>query len=157
MAPTGVAPGAPARHKRAADGGQVADGHDKSPSRRGGIDGVGKTSAEVSPRQAMPPDTSELDDSIGTPPARDGAAGTVQVDAIDEGETGDSLQGTDLLSMMEEAGEEELELETELELEAQQQQQGKKKKKRGGKSGAARKAQAKKLAATQQRGSAVLD
>jgi hypothetical protein len=105
----------------------------------------------------LPPDVSELDVSITTPPARDDTASTVQVDAIDEGKAGDSLQGTDLLSMMEEAGEEELELETELELEAQQQQQGKKKKKRGGKSGAARKAQAKKLAATQQRGSAVLD
>ena len=39
MAPTGVAPGSPARHKRAADGGQVADGNERSPARRGDIAG----------------------------------------------------------------------------------------------------------------------
>jgi hypothetical protein len=71
----------------------------------------------------LPPDASELDVSIGTPPARDVDAKTAQAGAADEGMAEDSLQGTDLLSMMEEAGEEELELETELELEAQQLQQ----------------------------------
>jgi hypothetical protein len=71
----------------------------------------------------LPPDASELDVSIGTPPARDDNAKTAQAGAADEGMVEDSLQGTDLLSMMEEAGEEELELETELELEAQQSQQ----------------------------------
>ena len=54
----------------------------------------------------MPPDASELDVSIGTPPARDGAASTAQVGAADEDMAEDSLQGTDLLSMMNEIGEE---------------------------------------------------
>jgi hypothetical protein len=114
MVPAGAMSGSPAGHKRAAEGGQVADGHDRSPA---------KTSKEASPRQALPPDAPELDASIDTPPARDDAASTAQVGAADEGMAEDSLQGTDLLSMMGEAGEEELELETELELEAQQLQQ----------------------------------
>ena len=122
--PTGAAPGSPAGHKRAAEGGQVADGNAKSPARRGS--NTGKTAArssEASPRQMLPPDASELGDSVGTTPARDDAARTAQVGAADEGVAEDSLQGTELLSMMNEIGEEELELETELELEAQQRQQ----------------------------------
>ena len=110
MTPAGVAPGAPVRHKRAADGGQVADGNERSPARRGCIGGTAKWSAEVSPRRAMPPDTSELDDSVDTTPARDDAARTAQVGAADEDEAVDSLQGTDLISMMEEAGAEDEEL-----------------------------------------------
>ena len=70
----------------------------------------------------MPPDASELDVSIGTPPARAGAASNAQVGAADEDMAEDSLHGTELLSMMNEIGEEELELETELELKVQQLQ-----------------------------------
>ena len=58
----------------------------------------------------LPPDASELDVSVGTTPARDDAARTAQVGAADEGMAEDSLQGTELLSMMEEAGEENEEL-----------------------------------------------
>jgi hypothetical protein len=58
----------------------------------------------------LPPDASELDVSIGTPPARDDAASHAQVDAADVDEAVDSLQETDLMSMMEEAGEEDEEL-----------------------------------------------
>jgi hypothetical protein len=105
----------------------------------------------------MPPDASELDVSIGTPPARADAASNAQAGAADEDMAEDSLQGTELLSMMNEIGEEELELETELELEAQQlqqqqpppppqppQQQHKGKAGKNGKSQAARKAKKKK-------------
>jgi hypothetical protein len=84
----------------------------------------------------LPPDASELDVSVGTPPARDDDASNAQVGAADEGMAEDSLQGTDLLSMMEEAGEEELELETELEEEepppATEKKTAKKKKKKSG-------------------------
>jgi hypothetical protein len=58
----------------------------------------------------MPPDASELDASIDTPPARDDAASLALAGAADVDEAVDALQGTDLLSMMEEAGEEEEEL-----------------------------------------------
>jgi len=103
---TDAASGSPTRQKRAADGGQVADGSDRSPARRGGIGRVARKSAEGSPRQSLPPDASELNVSSGTPPARDGAASTAQVGAADMDETGDSPQGTELLSTMNEIGEE---------------------------------------------------
>ena len=77
----------------------------------------------ASPRRMLPPDASELDDSVDTTPARDDGSSNARADAADVSMADDSLLGTDLLSMMEEVGEEELELETELELEAQQLQQ----------------------------------
>ena len=51
-----------------------------------------------------------MDVSVGTPTARDDATSNAQVGAADEDEAGDPFQGTDLLSMMEEAGEENEEL-----------------------------------------------
>ena len=111
---TDATSGSPTRQKRAADGGQVADGQ---------TDRAAKTSAEVSPRQSMPTGAPELGDDAGMALARGGTASTAQAGAADEDMAEDSLQGTELLSMMNEIGEEELELETELELKVQQLQQ----------------------------------
>ena len=88
--PTGVAPGSPAGHKRAAESGQVADGNAGSPARRGSNTGkVAARSTGASPRRMLPPDASELDVSIGTPPARAGAASTALAQALFTWKVGD--------------------------------------------------------------------